>query len=1018
MKISILHITDLHADRKIEYFNEKVRDIAKRINALETNEVLLLFSGDLTQGGKQSQYSVVNSFINQIKAATNNKKILIACCPGNHDRDFSINESLLKEEIDKINTGNYCDFYQKYKHLTLNFKSFQDGLGSFKRINEILSVYEYKIDNETVRIYSLDNSVLTHYDPERKEESDNVNFEKIVIPNDYLDIKRDNSYLCILIMHMPLNFLNPKTKTRLAEICNSNVDFIVDGHIHEECILKDCGDKKFLEFTSPALATNETSGFTIFKLDNETISYFNYSFNDDTRSYVLVNNSFNQQVVFDRKISTFNNLTVNKDFVDEDTLYKTTNGIDVRLDDAFVFPLLSMTKYSNNRSVHILSYEHFIDITNNCLAVQISSEDDMGKTSLANKLFHFMVRDGYMPVLCSGFDFAGFFKYKNKINSYIDNQINKCYLDRTAVDEFNNRNNKGKRVIIVDDFDTYTEDLLNQLLKRFDKVIFFVNSKQKELINIPLLGANSSCKLEIEPMYKYKRQDLFEKIFDIIEKQHHVSSDILTKESYLEIFETCLYKIDKNNTLDPKSLIELASKVLLDSKNIANVSNQRYQVYFYDRSIEDAITSNSFGKCSTVVANRLIEYVAKECYKKQTNSFSINLLEDSLRVEDDLYGGDTFTDCHKFAKVLCDANIIKKDENGKDAFLFYNRKVLAYFVGRYAIESLHDSNDSELMDLIIQRGVYGPLNFTILMSIASNYSYNTIPNYFVNDLYDQIMSMDLQLYDSVSSIKAYFNEEKQRLLDLSKKEQLRIKKNISKHEESGRKEYLKNADNYYYVESMNDDLKEIVDLYNKMTVVSSLLCASDSIKKNEKKKLAQLVMKLPNVIIDKLLAATKSGLDKFYVELQERAKRDNDINKTDIDEFFDYITSLITAAILSTYDTSIRFLGRSNIAKEMDAELKNMSVNDNAVLSNMYSIQRLMLLSFTNKTAFADEAIKYINENKNKNKYYANQAILIAKRYYFENEDFVNKNQKALLNTIGGFQRMSIESAKNKKLKK
>ena len=33
-------------------------------------------------------------------------------------------------------------------------------------------------------------------------------------------------------------------------------------------------------------------------------------------------------------------------------------------------------------------------------------------------------------------------------------------------------------------------------------------------------------------------------------------------------------------------------------------------------------------------------------------------------------------------------------------------------------------------------------------------------------------------------------------------------------------------------------------------------------------------------------------------------------------------------------------------------------------------------------------------DNKGKNKYYANQAKLIARRYYFENEEFVNKKQQ------------------------
>ena len=65
MSIYILHISDLHAGKRIEFFNEKVSQISKKILDLDTNEIILLFSGDLTQGGESQQYSLVSSLENE-----------------------------------------------------------------------------------------------------------------------------------------------------------------------------------------------------------------------------------------------------------------------------------------------------------------------------------------------------------------------------------------------------------------------------------------------------------------------------------------------------------------------------------------------------------------------------------------------------------------------------------------------------------------------------------------------------------------------------------------------------------------------------------------------------------------------------------------------------------------------------------------------------------------------------------------------------------------------------------------
>ena len=426
------------------------------------------------------------------------------------------------------------------------------------------------------------------------------------------------------------------------------------------------------------------------------------------------------------------------------------------------------------------------------------------------------------------------------------------------------------------------------------------------------------------------------------------------------------------------------------------------------------VASHHFEKCNIYVANRIIARTAFYCYEQKLNTFQPSIFKKAIEEEKEKYGGDVFSDCQAFSDILCEANILKKAEtNSTFEYSFEKRKVFAYFVGKYAMNLLHSFSDSSALNMIIENGIYSPLNFNILMSIATNYSYHTIPNYFVNDLHKEIMGLPLDIGTSANGLIGYFKEDKERLLNISKEERKRIKKSISVQEEKNRNEYLKNADNYFYIEQMDSELTNIIDLINKMKIVSVLLGASNMVLKEEKSKLADIVIKLPNVIIEKYISLTKKEIDRIYVEIQEMAKSHEEITQTDIDDFFDYLISLVTSVVLTIYDTSSRYLGSSNISKELLAKID--AIGDDSSY-NMHAIQRLMLLSFTNKELFTSEVTKFIKENKNI--YYCNQARLIARRFYFDNEEYVNKNKKGFLESIGGFTKMKIIGERNKRIKK
>ena len=68
MKLTILHITDLHAKTRITFEEQKIKISSSLVESDQhSNDVLLLFSGDLTFSGAEEQYRVVDSFIKGIE---------------------------------------------------------------------------------------------------------------------------------------------------------------------------------------------------------------------------------------------------------------------------------------------------------------------------------------------------------------------------------------------------------------------------------------------------------------------------------------------------------------------------------------------------------------------------------------------------------------------------------------------------------------------------------------------------------------------------------------------------------------------------------------------------------------------------------------------------------------------------------------------------------------------------------------------------------------------------------------
>ncbi|MDR0604100.1 MAG: metallophosphoesterase [Bacteroidales bacterium] len=113
MKISILHISDLHKEATDNYNNlfQSMKDDCDKYTkkGIRMPEIIVV-SGDLIKGGTQNeirkQYEEVTEFLNKLVGFfLTGDKIKIIIVPGNHDIDWNVSRESMQKEIDDNTDG-------------------------------------------------------------------------------------------------------------------------------------------------------------------------------------------------------------------------------------------------------------------------------------------------------------------------------------------------------------------------------------------------------------------------------------------------------------------------------------------------------------------------------------------------------------------------------------------------------------------------------------------------------------------------------------------------------------------------------------------------------------------------------------------------------------------------------------------------------------------------------------------------------------------------------------------------
>ena len=254
MKISILHLSDLHIVNKNGTYSEVlgnlIGDIKKQCQYLQN--IIIVITGDIVDKAKFSSenIAVVIEFFKALSKALGNKVIGIQVTPGNHDKEqHEFNKKLVdvQRESDvtaKIESADwqyYLVSYKKYIELVNGIRQI------FNRNSRKLdnSYYVESIDMERAKIIfvSLDTSWASYggiIDKRKLCIDENQLNELKNLYQREKNASKEKTYLTILIGHHPFDWFKEKDEALISSwLLNSeyfNIDFYLCGHTHDRQI--------------------------------------------------------------------------------------------------------------------------------------------------------------------------------------------------------------------------------------------------------------------------------------------------------------------------------------------------------------------------------------------------------------------------------------------------------------------------------------------------------------------------------------------------------------------------------------------------------------------------------------------------------------------------------------------------------------------------------------------------------------------------------------------------------------
>jgi Calcineurin-like phosphoesterase len=706
MIFSLLHLSDIHFRTEKNSLLEKVNNISRAVKSelYGIDNLIITITGDMAFSGKVMEYEVGIEFLETLKKnllEERELKIYFVVIPGNHDCDFSKNQSIRKILIESVRSApnnlsddiieqicspqqNYLDFanlYEEEQCLIFNHKLFKQ--------------YKFQFEEKDI----VFNCINTAWISELHEQPSKMYYPlHLFIDN----IKNVNGDMIISILHHPLHWLEPTNNRINKEIIEENSDLVLTGHEHVTTFRQNLDfEGNYTGYIEGgALQTNNPgeSSFNLISFDmmRQQQKILKYSWKED--KYIVENEidwtdlrlgSFKSSVIE-------NNDDFNNFLNDPGLTLNHPKKSNVTLDDIYIYPDAKVIKYESNHKEGTSEYTNLeiIKQIKEHNKFFITGEEKSGKSTLCKTIYKFYKTQEYVPVFLNGRDIKkssieDFNKvlYKSFVNQY----------SKTSLEEFKQLPDK-KKLIIIDDYDQnllnnhFSINLLSNIDKYYDNIIITGSELFKYF---ELLFKEDSSQDELANFYKFEIMHFGHKLRGQLINQWNSIGDLETlQESDLisknDQFENTINTIIGNNYVPSYPFFIIVLLQTLESGQSHNLAESTYG-YYYEHLIKQSLINldlknediDAFYNYITELAFVFFEDKVREKTKQELQRFHEWYSNE--------YISYTFD---KHYEKLVNASIL---EHIQDVYKFKYNYAYYYFVARYLAINI---NENEIRDKV------------------------------------------------------------------------------------------------------------------------------------------------------------------------------------------------------------------------------------------------------------------------------------------------------------------------------
>lgn len=542
MRVGILHLSDLHLSGQGDVLMGRASRIVPAIRSyVEDLEALfIVVSGDVAFSGLPTQYHQADRILSELTNNLTTSMPSVTChtvmVPGNHDCDFSGDQSVRALILEAICNGNAPATSGMVETCCVNLKdyfAFSDKYVDPEAViasDNLFTSAQFDVGNKRVTFHLLNTAWMS----QRREVQGGIAYPIL----EYAEVlERATADLVVAVMHHPHNWLRSNDARELRAQLARNCDIAFVGHEHVSGALQqdDMQGHRIEYVEGGALQEPEdnSSEFNLLVLNQQQNEQRLVRFEWKEERYSLKVESVWRSLRLSegRKTRPFELRQTFTDHLEEPGMtINHPRKAEVLLSDLFMYPDARCMTGSEKNELKYVNLSAIVKNHKGNTKCIIAGDEKSGKTALCKMLYREFYNMELVPVLVDGASFT------TPILKECEKVLNEAFADqyREGSAEIFTQLDDTSKVIIIDDIDRSrlntegTQKLVEGLSRKYSNLIVTGNS----LVRFLGLFATDPDGDVNKKFEKYELEEFGHQLrFDLIDKWNGTGREYTFAES-------------------------------------------------------------------------------------------------------------------------------------------------------------------------------------------------------------------------------------------------------------------------------------------------------------------------------------------------------------------------------------------------------------------------------------------------------------------------------------------------------